>query len=295
MYLKISKLPSGFTAYPEGTEIRIRELTFGEVLKHDEYSDRPLDILEYFSKKELVTGIDFWEITAGDWEFLLLQIVAISYATPSYTFRDPLCPSCKEKQPKSKEEIIAAFPVPIKFEGFKPENIPPDLEIKLEPATIIFVELDETVTGQATIELTKKKVTLDFYRLKHYKQLLEADMRNIRANEIAILTGLDMEADVSDLDYAILDAAYVAMDHGLARQIEITCPDCGEPVTKEVRWDISSLIPFYRDGAELKDRISFGVVSESADNPYKKTTVSPSRSSLRPADGETNNLGKPDA
>jgi len=291
MYIKIKKLPSGYKPYPPGTEIGIRELTFGEIMAYSEFSDRVVDILNYFEEREVITGIDFFDITAGDWHFLQLQLVSLSYATPSYTFRGPVCNRCsrerskesesKKLKPSSPEDVT----VPIIMEGFNAENIPPEFRASLVPAEFIFSEVPEEVITPLSISLSKgRTVEMDFYRLRDFKKLLEQGLPNKRSSEISIMTGLSLEDDLSEMDFAVLNEAYEMLDHGLAKTVILTCPKCKRTREMEVDWDLVSLIPFYRDRQSLKDRISFGTVSKPADSPAKKTSVSSGSSTLRPMD-----------
>ena len=294
MYIKVGRLPSNFKPYPEGTEIRVRELTFGEVMTYNEHRERPLDVINYFYERRVIDGIDMWEITAGDWQYLQIQITAISFASPSYSFLGPICDKCSKKTKEEKANLSEfntnkmEINSPFQMDAFKEENIPPDLRASLLPSELQFNEIDEEAIGPATVDLPDlgKKISLDFYRLKHYKQLIESGIRNNRANEIATLIGLDFEKEVSNNDYEVLDMAYSYMDHGLESKVIIKCPDCGVAIEKGVQWDMMSLIPFHRDERSIKDRIHFGGTPQSADNPYTRDAVSPGESTLRPLDGE---------
>jgi hypothetical protein len=294
MYIKVGRLPSKFKPYPEGTEIRVRELTFGEVMNYNDHRDRPLDVINYFFERGVIDGIDMWEITAGDWQYLQIQITAISFASPSYSFLGPICNNCSKKTNEEKADLSKfnankmEINSPFLMDAFKEENIPPDLRASLLPSELQFNEINEEAIGPATVDLPdlRKKVSLDFYRLKHYKQLIESGIKNNRANEIATLTGLDLEKEISNNDFEVLDMAYSYMDHGLESKVLIKCPDCKVAIDKEVQWDLMSLIPFHRDVGSIKDRIHFGGGAQSADNPYSRTAVPSGESTLRPLDGE---------
>jgi len=273
MFIKIQKVPSRFKPYPENTEISLRELTQGEVLNFSEYADRTLDCVSYVGEREILKGIDIWDLTVGDWQFLQLQLVSMSYASPSYSLKGPVCDKCKKKND---------FITPLKIEGYKPENFPPGLRAKLVPSDIRFEEVDEKAQFPVEVTLDSgKKVSYDFYRLKHYKELAEQGLKNTRASEIQVITGLNFEEEVSSFDYDVLKKVYEMLDHGIGKKITLKCPDCEGTKEVEVNWDIMSLFPHFRDEKSLNDRITLGRIHKPEHKGSERTTVQGRGSTLR--------------
>jgi len=276
----LKDIPSRYLAYPEGTQISIRPLMFGEVIEFTERYDEPLDYYKYLASIDVVEGIDFWEITTGDWQYIELSIISISYATPSFTIPGPPCDKCSKSEEKVEEEsepqtIVASLPMNRK------KQLPKEYTAKLIPTDLIFNTVDDDVNDVVSVELESgKSVTLDFFRLKHYLKMLENNL-NGKAQEIVQVTGLDLNKDITYDDYPYLEKAYNMLSHGLDDKVSLRCPNCSDVKEMEVDWRASTLIPFRPDADTLRDRISIGKISKPTDSSNEKTPVPGNQSTLQ--------------
>jgi len=287
MYQELKQLPSKGLAYPPGTKISVRPLKFGEVIEFTERHGEPIDYYNYLAGRSIVDGIDFWEITTGDWQYIELSMITVSYATPSLTINGPPCDKCSKEPPippdeKKKDvpqEVVALLP------GMDRKKIPKEYTARLLPTDLIFNTVDDKLTGPVSVDLVNgKSASLDFFRIKHHMQMLQSEKSGVD-EEIALITGLDFSNDVEFEDYAALEEAYGLFSHGLDDAIELQCPNCGTKKVMEVDWRASQLIPFRADEKLIRSRIHIGEVSESADKGPSRPPVPPSESSLRPAGG----------
>jgi hypothetical protein len=270
----LKDLPSRYLPYPEGTTISIRPLMFGEVIEFTERYDEPIDYYKYLSSIGVVDGIDFWEITTGDWQYIELSIISISYATPSFTIPGPPCDKCSKSEPvKDGEEpesqtFVASLPMNRK------KQLPKEYTAKLIPTDLIFNTIEDEITDSVSVDLESgKSVTLDFFRLKHYLNMLENSL-NGKAQEICQITGLDLNKDVTYDDFPYLEKAYDMLLHGLDDKVSLSCPSCGDAKEMEVNWSASTLIPFRPDASSLRNRISIGTASKPVNSGDEKPPVS---------------------
>ena len=273
----LKDIPSRYLAYPEGTQISIRPLMFGEVLEFTERYNDPINYYNFLAETGVVEGIDFWEITTGDWQYIELSIISISYATPSFTIPGPPCDKCSKADDKKDQTIVAALPF-----NKKPQ-LPKEYTAKLIPTDLVFNTVDDGVNDAISVDLESgNSVTLDFFRLKHYLSMLENDLTGM-TEEIVQITKLDLKKDVTYIDYTCLEEAYRMLNHGLDDKVMLKCPACGDTKEEEVDWGSSSLIPFRPPSNIIRDRIHVGKVSSSTNSGNEKTPVPPSSSTLRPA------------
>jgi len=267
VYSKIKELPSSYKAYPEGTEISVRPLKHGEVVNYSERRDKIIDILEYFDKREVIKGINIWDISVGDWQFLELTIVAASYIAPTFSFTGPECKDCKKKmeEAKEKEKEKEVISVP-GFPTIDRKKLPERFKVNFLPSELIFNSVEDKVKIPVTIDLDNgDTVELDFFRLRHYKEMLEKKLEG-RDEEIAIAAGVNLEDDVTTQDAWVMETAYKSMDHGLADKVTLKCPSCNKEIEREVDWEILSLIPFHGDEKSVGERIHFGGALKSTNN-----------------------------
>jgi len=280
----LKDIPSRYLAYPEGTQISIRPLKFGEVLEFTERYGDPINYYNYLAGLDVVEGIDFWEITTGDWQYIELSIISISYATPSFTIPGPPCDKCSTSD-KSKDDsedksqtIVASLPM-----SKKKLQLPKEYTAQLIPTDLIFNTVDDEVNAAVSVDLESgKSVTLDFFRLKHYIHMLKNNLTG-NAQEIVQITGLDLN-EIEYEDFPYLETAYGMLSHGLDDKVNLKCPSCGDTKEMEVDWGASSLIPFRPSSDVIRNRIHVGQTSKSANSGDEKTSVSSSESSLRPVD-----------
>jgi len=274
MLIEVKDLPSGYKPYPENTVISIRPLKYGEVLEFNEYRGHPLDILKYAEKREIISGIAIDELTVGDWQFLELTLVAASYATPTYTIKLGKCPECEKKYSKlPKEELYFTIG------GVEVSKIP-DVGRKLVPADISFIDIAEEVESPVMFESSIGEVSIDFYRIKHYKVLLEDGKQDSLPHQVAKVADCDLE-DLELDDYNTLVAAFEMMSHGMDSNVAVTCHECEHQATVKLDWGLLQLIPFARDKESARNRIHFG---KSGKPQQRKRGGLPSgESTLRPS------------
>ena len=287
MYSKIKELPSSYKAYPEGTEISVRPLKHGEVVNYSERRDKIIDILEYFDKRKVIKGIDIWDITVGDWQFLELTIVAASYIAPTFSFTGPECEDCKKKMEASEKEEKEVISVP-GFPTIDRKKLPERFKVNFLPSELVFNSVDDKVKIPVSIDLDNENtVDLDFFRLRHYKEMLEKKLKG-RDEEIAIAAGVNLEDDVTTQDAWVMEEAYKLMDHGLANKITLKCPSCNKEIEKEVDWEILSLIPFHGDEKSVGKRIHFGGALKSTNNDVTGDGLQTSSGTLRHTNSQKN-------
>lgn len=255
MYFSIfcKDLPSRNLAYDNINCIKYREMTFKEVMNFSKFRKRKLDLLEFIKEREIVKGIDIYEITVGDWQFIELSLVNTSFAGVSYPYDLGDCSNCeKELKEQYKEEDLY-----ISIGNVKKSKIPKMIKI-LAATDILFNDIEDTEI-QLPISVTLdngNEAPFDFYRLKHLIKMEEQDDRTIQ-NRISIISGIDLY-DMSMDDYHVFVELSNLLSHGLDNKIEISCPRCGKTINKKIDWRLLRFFPYVRDGSSFKERITFG-------------------------------------
>jgi len=276
MYISLNKLPSGYIPYNEEVKknlIQIRGLTYGEVMTFSEHKDKLQDIIPFIKERDIIKGIDFEEISVGDWEFIELTLAAISYADPTYTINLGECPKCKEKFSNLPEDEL--------YLKVGPERISkiPKLTRKVTHGEINFKELPKEITSEAEITLEDgKQITVDFFRLKHYKSLSKDQENFSIIKKVEALSGISIN-DITSMDYATLLEAIELMSHGLDSSFNVVCPSCAFTKIFTFQWRLLQLRSFSFDNQTIRDRILFGKVRKH--EPAVEPELSRSKSSLR--------------
>ncbi len=280
MHITLDQLPSHYVPYSDEVrkeKIKIRPLTYGEVLTFSEYKDNFIDLLSFMGESDIVRGIAFEDITIGDWEFIELSLVAMSYADPIYTVSFGECEACKEKMSDLPEEELY-----LKV-GKQVISKIPMLAKKIKQGEINFKEIIEDVTSEGEVTLENgTNAIVDFYRLKHYKTLLQEKKEDSEERKIELLSNLIIN-DISLLDYTILTEVVNLMEHGLDSTFTIHCPNASCNVTKtfSFEWRLLQLRSFSFDNELIRRRISFGKTRKL--DTTTKQELQGSKSTIRPS------------
>lgn len=271
-YSRITTLPSRGVPYPEGTNIRVRNIDLDEVMFFSEHHGRELDILDKFHDGEIIKceGIDFWDITYDDWQFLLLTVVASSYIQVQYTVSQ-LCETCGD------EPVTLDLKIP----NVQPIQVKPGYTATVEPAKVDFKSLDEEVDGPAQFQADSgDELVVDFYRLKHHRdRLINPQLKKI---DVLIAAPEDFRYSVADVQF--VNYAIERMDHSPSNEVLALCPVCKKPKKISIRWEGVDFIPFRFDEEYLRDRISFGKRSTPKYVSPNADPVPPSTEPLRQPD-----------
>ena len=317
MYHTLRDLPSHYKPYPENTRIQYRPLTEGEVLNYSETDpEKIIDILTYFQEREVIKGIDLWDITPGDWQFIEISLMAVSFMLPLFTVESHIiCEECTAKKLAENKQIEADYEKRMKvgqevvpmtinretqtFQHIYPssphmiDDTPIKLKAEITPGQMVWSEIADEVNGLPVIILyDNTKITMDYFRLKHLKEMKEKELEGVN-KEIELLSKIKCE-DTNRDDWQILETAYDIMEHGLSNKVLVNCPDCrkGE---KEVVVDWNkdlTLLPFRRPDSEIRTRISFSGDTPPRHNVHEDNGQPPLREALR-ANGEQLEQEKP--
>jgi len=280
MHITLEQVPSKYIPYSDEVrqnKIKIRPLTYGEVLAFSQHKDKFIDLLDYMKTKDIVTGVPFEEITIGDWEFIELSLVAISYADPTYTIDLGQCEVCKQKFSDLPEEELY-----LKVGPHTISKIPALLK-KVKFGEINFKELENEITSVGEVTLEDGTVaTVDFYRLKHFKTLLQENKEESVARKVELVTNTSVD-NITTTDFVVLNEAITLMEHGLDSTFVIKCPNgtCNNKKEVSFQWRLLQLRTFSVSDDVIRNRISFGKTSKPV--PIARQELPRSQSTLRPA------------
>lgn len=316
LILKNEQIPSQGKAYPPGTELKVRSLLWEECVDFSQYKDsgKTLELLEMLDGNQVITGIDFWDITSGDWTYIELLIMSMSFTSLTYKFKTSECPDCKkdykestdsgvdrsllvkELTGKSMEEVLQIPGMKEQVEKIIPDaflnlpgsdkkNLPPVLQATLSPADFVFETSDEDNHGTPIVTLDNgKEVAVDYYRLKHFKTLMSQGREENDMNQVCVASGVDRKS-LTYLDGQVLLEAKEILDHGLDYTIKVTCPNCNQVKEESLAWGALDFVPFRRDRGALRNRISFRNSSKPADTTPPENAVPQSNSPVRETGG----------
>ncbi len=261
MHVSLNIIPSGYIPYPNlnGEKIKLRRLTYEEVIEFSENRDRSSDLIDYIKKRDIVTGVDIDEITMGDWSFIELSMVILSYSNPSYTFSLGECPKCKVKYSELEEDELF-----LNIGDIKVSKIP-KLWKKVTHGQISFEELPPEVQSTAIVDLDGTKVEVDFFRIKHHLQLLKEKKEDNIVDQIKSVSKVDFKT-IDNVGFALLKAAFDKMKHGLDSSFTVTCPDCKYSKSFRMDWGLLQFTPHYIDAGFIEERISFDKVGKPAEH-----------------------------
>lgn len=259
-YTTIKTLPSRFVPYPKDAVISCRPLVYDEVVYISKHRQDEIAIIEKFKETEIIKtiGLDFWDLTMGDWSFLLLSIVNSSYIKIQYNINRE-CSKCLGKIDKI-ELTIPNSKTPHIIE------VKSGLNAVIIPAEIKFEELDEQVDDIAVLDLIEGQAELDFIRMKHFKSVTNSSKD---LNEISlILSGVNAnKLALSDIQIATY--ARDIMNHGPSSKVLCKCPVCKLEEEVEIEWKALDFIPFRQDKRIIKTKVSFGKRSSGSKSSGK--------------------------
>lgn len=92
IWFDVNELPSGKIPYPEGSRIRVRSFTYGEIRV---FSQSELDFrgMAEFVLEGVETTFDKWDLTLVDYSFLTLTRKGLAFPDRDY-YSDSVCPKC---------------------------------------------------------------------------------------------------------------------------------------------------------------------------------------------------------
>jgi len=269
-YTTIHTLPSRFIPYPPNVQIRYRPLIYNEVLYMSEHKGQDLSIISKFHDAKIIevsNPMDFWDLTLGDWMFLLLSVVADSHIKVSYDIgRD--CPHCKGKVEKIELDIPNS-----NFE------VKGEVKRKLTPTEIFFKSLEDDVEMPIEIELSTGVAELDFIRMKHYR----LKQRKSGKDDLSLL--LNVPSDNLNLeDVQLISYARDYIEHGPENTIKADCQLCKKSFDVKVNWEAIDFLPFRPDEKSIRDRVSFGKRSKPGSLQSEETPVSSRDAAVQQSD-----------
>lgn len=265
----MSYLPSRFVPYNQ-KEIAIRRLTLGEVDFTFDHQNKITDIVKYYADREVITGINVYDLTVNDWQFVELSLVALTFPEVKFELNGGKCPSCGDevktielgRTPDGTPQII---------------TISADLKSFVVPQEISFVTLDEEVVPPIELELSIGVVKMDFLRIRHYFELAKETGKPQSEWTNRQLTQKQCGVIVEDLEYNdgdIIDYAQEKMYHGVNGSFKAKCQLCKTEYPVTTSWEVASFIPFRKDKRLARDRVRFGNASTSERGEPSKTRVS---------------------
>jgi len=264
-YIALSYLPSRFVPYSkEDVKIKIRPLYFEEAESVSLIKGRPLAILEllYESEAVKVENMDFFDLTYDDWRFIELTISNLSFPAVKFNITAGECPDCKDSP-----EVIT-----ISMNGQDKEIVvKPELKAVVIPSEIAFTELDEEIIPPIVPVLSNKEYNLDFYRLKHFKILSESKSNKEVDKYKLLLDNNDIRFSFEDIQ--VLRYLDEKMFHGPKNEFEVKCKQCGKVYKVSSVWEVADFLPFRISEDNIRNRVSFGKRTKSANNFSKKVRI----------------------
>ena len=321
LILKNEQIPSQGKAYPPGTELRVRSLLWEECVNFAQFRDegKTLELLDMLAKNQVITGLDFWELTSGDWTYIELLIMSMSYTAPVYKFKSNNCEKCevplaentengidrallvKEITGKTMQEVLNIPGMKERVEeiipdafvnvpGSSKDNIAPVYQASLVPADFQFETSDDDNNGTPIVTLESgKEVTVDYYRLKHFKGLMKSGLAENDMNQVCASTGVASK-NLTYFDGEVLLEAKKILEHGLVYTIQVTCPKCSHRKEENLVWGALDFVPFRRDRKSLRNRISFRQTSKPVDTTPSADAVQSGDSPTRQASGHAQEI-----
>lgn len=298
----LQNLPSRYVPYPPETEISIRPLITDEVAFLSEHRERPIEVVDMFTKEGIVTGVTADQLTLGDYLYCLFTVLAASYSRVIYTLSDE-CDECKlainsfsmgikdipgslvedkvSEEDQKEHDLLATIPVG---------------EIEMKFLTEDSDTLDPKTNCPIVIQLNQGgEVGVDFYRILHYRQVLKKQQEMKTAEkkfprlqeeiyELSLRTGVDV-GKLGTEDYAMVKLGTEMLDHGPIGVAKTRCSN-GHEKTLAFDWRRMQTIPFRQDRGDPKQRIRFGKglasvsVGAKTDGPQRVRTSIPTVSRI---------------
>lgn len=232
-WIDVSTLPSKFSAYPDGSTIRYRTMTFGEVRTFSQSKLKDKSKIE-FVFKGIECSFDPWDLTVPDYTYLMIARKMSTLGNDSYKV-PAVCYSCDEafdfifdlKDLKFHEIEAPKLPVVATINGkelhFKPLTIKNWLDLKLKSM------LDDTNI------LAKQVVNVPF------KEAYDA---------IYNASGPDALEDIALVESKLLHHLEV---------VEKPCKHCKAVNFIDVKDEELIIYPFRESNEPAQDRVRFGV------------------------------------
>lgn len=238
--ISVERIPSKGFYYPEGTEIKVRALTWEERMMFAKYKKQQyqVDLLEMLAENEVVKGIDLWEITMGDWSFLELLMVTLTFRPISYTF-SLKCSECSDSNQRE-----------VSFRDSREGNG------NLTPSNFVFESSEHHL--RSYIFLNGREVKLNSYRLKHYRKIRMEGEQEDDYNKLISL--LDRET-VREVVTSPIDCPRVQSDHGLKMGVTLCCSSCNKKEEVGVEWSVFDFIPEEHPDTLLDVELELGLLA----------------------------------
>lgn len=269
-YITIQNPPSSYIPYPEGSVIRCRPIKWGDAWFFAENRENDIDVIRKFAEDEIIKceGFEFWDLTVGDWLFLLLSIMSSSFMRITYNV-ERQCPHCKGEIKTIDLQVPNAPKMEVKG----------NLKADLTPSDIVFKQIDRSDVEDTPVivELTDgNEAEVDFYRMRHYVKALNRENTDDLSN---IVKGVDT-SQLSMEDIQTITYAREVMDHGPENEVDAVCPLCSNKDTIRVDWEGVDFVPFRVNEESARSRIRFGKGAKSTNDERKGDNVSSNNKSI---------------
>lgn len=256
-YSIVDQLPSQFKPYPEGVEISYRPLQFREVAVITNLYQRSgalegqvsesvqntitRDIIRKIQDAKVVkvAGMNFMDLTLGDWLFVYLCVMSESHMDVVYKINVP-CSSCNGILPDAK----------VSLKTFASADVTPGM--------IEFDSVEDEVEMPVLLDTdAEEEIEIDFLRLRHYL----ARLKDPNVNEIDLLV-TPKDANLSIMDVTNINFVREMMSHLPEETVNAVCASCQNEMSVAVKWSEFALTVKSPDEQSRRSRIHFGKRSQ---------------------------------